>query len=145
MKREKNILTYAIITLIAIITILIIYNITKNPTGALKEIKYSKIIEKIENKENFILIISQSTCSHCATYKPKVEKIAKDYDIIVYYIDIDKEHNKEKILEELNLSGSTPMTLFFENGKEKSILNRIEGDLSPKRIINQFQKMGFIN
>ena len=145
MKNEKKILTIAIITLIAIIAILVIYNLTKAPTGELKEITYEELIQKQENAEDFILIVSQSTCSHCATYKPKVEKLAKQYGIVVYYIDYDKLSNKDEFLSNFNLSGATPMTLFFESGKEKSMLNRIEGDLSSKTIEEKFKKMGFID
>jgi len=145
MKNKKNILTVTTIITIALIAILIIPKLNNSQTGELKKITYKEIIKKQENKDDFILIVSQSTCSHCATYKPKVKKIAKEYNITVYYLDIDKESNQEKVLNELNLSGATPMTLFFIKGKETSVLNRIEGDLSTKTIENQFKKMGFIN
>ena len=50
----------------------------------------------------------------------------------------------KRFLKEFKLNGATPLTLFFENGKEKSILNRIEGDLSSKIVIEKMKKMGFI-
>lgn len=144
MKKQNNILTIAIILLIAIILILIIGNLNQKPTGELKQITYEELTTKQENEDNFILIVSTSTCSHCASYKPKVEQIAKEYGITVYYIDYDKVSNQEDFLKEFNLTGATPMTLFFENGKEKSVLNRIEGDLSKETVIEKFKKMGFI-
>ena len=145
MKHEKKILTISIILLITIISILIIYNLTQPPIGDLKAITYEEIIEKQANKQDFILIISQTTCSHCESYKPKIKQIAQKHGITVYYIDIDTLSNEDEFLKELNLSGATPITLFFKSGKETSILNRIEGDLSTKKIINQFKKMGFIS
>ena len=30
------------------------------------EIKYNEVMKKIENKESFVLLLSQTTCSHCA-------------------------------------------------------------------------------
>lgn len=143
MKKKNKILLIAIILFIALITILII---NKPKEGNLTSITYNEIKEKINNKEDFILIISQTTCSHCASYKPKVETVTKEYGIEVYYIDYDKEtkETQTKLLDELNLSGATPMTLFFIDGKEKSILNRIEGDTSNNKIITTFKKMGFI-
>ena len=48
-------------------------------------------------------------------------------------------------MNEFNLENATPMTLFFIKGKETSILNRIEGDLSIKTVKETFKKMGFIN
>ena len=145
MKKEKKILTIAIILLISILVILLISNLTKPPVGELKEITYNELTQKQANEEDFILIVSTSTCSHCATYKPKVKEIAEEYGIIVYYIDYDKVSEPQNFLKEYNLTGATPTTLFFENGKEKSLLNRIEGDLSSGTVIKKFKKMGFID
>lgn len=146
MKKKNIILLSAIILFIILIAILLINNINNPQEGKLSKITYSEIKEKIDNKEDFILIVSQTTCSHCASYKPKVETVVKKYGIEVYYIDYDQEtkENQKKILDELNLSGATPMTLFFIKGKEKSIFNRIEGDTSQQNITKTFKKMGFI-
>ena len=144
MKKENKIFIFAIILLIAIIAILIINYINTPKKGELLQITYSEIEEKIEEEESFVLIISQSTCSHCATYKPKVKVIAEDYGLDIFYMDIDLEDEKDKILDELHLSGATPTTLFFQNGKEKSMLNRLEGDLSSKTVIQKLQELGFI-
>lgn len=113
--------------------------------GELKEITYEEITKKVADEDSFILIVSQSTCSHCATYKPKIEQICKEHNLDVYYIDYDKCQNKTEFLNEFDLSGATPTTIFFQNGKEKSILNRIEGDISKQTVIETFEKMGFIS
>lgn len=141
---KNKIILIPIIIFIAILLILLISNLTKPTSEALKSITYQQIKEKIENEEDFILIVSQSTCSHCATYKPKVKQIAQKHNITTYYIDFDKEKDKEEFLTEFNLSGATPMTLFFKEGKEQSILNRIEGDISATLIEKKFKEMGFI-
>lgn len=147
MKHKNNILTIAIIALIAILITLLIYNFTKEKTipYGLVKITYEELITKKENQEDFILIVSRSNCSHCATYKPKVEEIAIDNEIFVYYIDIDKLSNKDEFLNEFNLDGATPMTLFFKEGKETTVLNRIEGDLSSKIVKEKFKSLGFID
>lgn len=119
----------------------------KEDNKHLKLITYNELIEKKENKEDFILIISASTCSHCMSYKPKVKEVAKKNDIIVFYFDIDifdTEEEQDKFLAEFKLTGETPMTLFFKNGQEISILNRLVGDKSIDNITNTFKKMGFI-
>ena len=142
MKKTNNtIFIIATILLIAIISILII-----NPKekGEFKQTTYNEIKEKINNKESFVLVVSQSTCSHCATYKPKIKIIAEEHNINAYYIDINLEENKGAFLEEFKLSGATPTTLFFNNGKEKSILNRLEGDLASSTVIEKLKEMGFI-
>ena len=145
MKDNNKLFIIIITTLILIISFLLINKISNSNKGALKPISFKEIKEKIKNKEDFILIVSQSTCSHCASYKPKVKQITKKYGIIVYYIDIDLEKEEEKAIKELNLPQSTPMTLFYIKGKETSILNRLEGDLGTEKVINQFKKLGFID
>ena len=145
MKSKKLILITTIILLITLITIIIIKNPSKTTISGLQAITYEEIKEKQQNKDDFILIVSRTTCSHCATYKPKVNQLAKEHDIVVYYIDFDTLSNSDKFLEDLHLTGATPITLFFKKGKETSILNRLEGDFGSKVIEEKFEEMGFIN
>lgn len=144
MKKGNKLFILAVILLIIIISILIINYLNTPKKGEFKEITYNEIQEKLNNKESFVLVISQSTCSNCATYKPKVKIIAEDYGLNIFYIDIDLLENKDEVLKELKLSGSTPTTLFIQNGEEKSMLNRLEGDLSSKTVIKKLQELGFI-
>lgn len=146
MKNQNNILTIAIIAIIASLIFYLNYVESKNASKYdLKEITYDEIITKKDNNEDFILIVSRSNCSHCTTYKPKVQQICKDYKIVAYYIDIDNLSNMEKFLTEFNLKGATPMTLFFKNGKETTVLNRLEGDLATSKVIEKFKELGFID
>lgn len=145
-KNKQTFITIAVIILILSSSFLLLDTMANSkPKGELKEITYEEITKKVANKDSFILIVSQSTCSHCATYKPKVEQICKEHNLDVYYIDYDKYQNKEKFLNEFDLSGATPTTIFFQKGKEKSILNRIEGDIAKEKVIETFKKMGFIS
>lgn len=143
MKKKNKLFISLIIIFILIIGILLINYINKQ-TGELKELNYKQITKKIEDKDDFVLVVSRSNCSHCITYKPKVEQIAKDYKITIYYIDYDKEKNYKDFLNEFNLDGSTPITLFIKNGKETSILNRLEGDLDSDKVIERLEKLEFI-
>ena len=147
MKSKKILIIFSIILILMISTV-VVYNLkytkaSPNPIG-LEEITYKEIVKKKDNEDNFILIVSRSNCSHCTSYKPKVEKVAKENRITVYYIDTDTLSNKDEFLTEFNLDGATPITMFFIKGKE-TLLNRIEGDTSPKKIKDQFKKMGFID
>ena len=144
LKKNKNITIGIIIILIILLGIILLA--TSKKEGKLLEISYKEIKEKVNNKENMILIVSRSTCSHCMEYKPKVEQIARKNSIIVYYIDYDNEtkENEEKFLQEFNLDGSTPITLFIKEGKETSILKRLEGDVEKEKIIERFKEMEFI-
>ena len=144
----KNKIVYiALIIFVAIIVILLVNYANTPKPGSFIQLDYKGVIKKVDNKDKFILVVSKSTCSHCATYKPKIEAIVKEYGTDVYYIDYDEgtEDTQKEFLEKFNLDGATPMTLFFEKGKEISVLNRIEGDLSSEKVIATFKKMGFID
>ena len=111
------------------------------------EIKYTALVEKLDKKGDLILLISQTTCSHCATYKPKLEEIANEHKIKVYYIDVDllNEDEYANLDSRLSFSSSgTPLTIFLKNGEESTVANRIRGDASREKIINKFKSNGFI-
>lgn len=116
-----------------------------------EEITYNEYVEKVENEESFILFIGSATCSHCNDYKSKVEKIVKDYQIMIYYIDINKftDEQLNKFKTQINFSG-TPTTVFIENGKEKTDSNgnvspyRINGNVDYNKLIKKLQKAGYI-
>lgn len=142
MKNKKNIIyiTIAIFSLIIISTILYI-----NKTNLI-ELNYSEIIEKIENKDTFVLCISATNCVHCQDYKPKLEKISKDYNITIYYINKDtiEDEKYREFKSKLSFDGGTPTTIFFINGEEKTTANRIEGNVKTEKIINKLKNNGFI-
>ena len=146
MKEKKNIIYIAIILTIILIAFLIIININNKKTGSLISLTYQQLQEKIDKKDDFILVVSQSTCSHCATYKPKLKIIAQDYNLDIYYIDYDleKDNIKKEFLENYDLDGSTPTTMFIKNGKQTNMFDRIEGDVSKEKAIEKFKKLGFI-
>lgn len=111
------------------------------------EIKYDELIEKLDEKGDLIILISQTTCSHCMTYKPKLEDIANKYKVPVYYIDIDllskEEYNNLNSRLSFSTSG-TPLTIFLKNGEETTVANRIKGDASREKIVNKLKSNGFI-
>lgn len=110
------------------------------------EIKHNEVIDKVKNKDSFVLLISQTTCSHCASYKPKLEDVANEYKLEIYYIDVDllssDEYNELKSY--INFS-STPDTVFIKDGEEKTAATRISGDASKDKIIRKLKSNGFID
>lgn len=144
---KRNFFIVFLILIFIIAFLLLTYNSSKKSnSGELIKVSYEEIVDMVDNKDSFILVVSQSTCSHCATYRPKLINIADDYGIDIYYIDYDTESEsvQKKFLKEFNLSGATPTTMFIKDGKEASMLNRLEGDLSEDKVIQKFEKMGFI-
>ena len=142
MKNKKNILRISLLVTILIFTIIIIYGNKNN----LIELNYNEVLEKIENKENFVLCISATNCVHCQDYKPKLKKISKEYDIKIYYINRDKLNNKEyeEFKTKLSFDGGTPTTIFFKDGEEKTTATRIEGNDKIEKVITKLKNNGFI-
>ena len=114
----------------------------------LKELNVNEIKNKINNQEDFILLISQSTCSHCISYIPKLEQLAKEKQTNIYYISVDLLSNKDR--DEINNIidyDGTPTTIFYIKGKE-DLSNRIVGNLSYSEILdkyNLYQKKLIVN
>lgn len=110
-----------------------------------QETNYDKIMEMFEAKENFVLFIGSSQCSHCQTYKPKLEAVIKVNQIKVYYIDVNKLSSEENAkLESYVPYSGTPYTVFIENGKVKENGTHIVGDHDIDYIKKVFQKNGYI-
>ncbi len=110
-----------------------------------QELKINELLEKIENKESFILVITQTTCSHCAEYKPRIRKVLADNKITGYYIEKDLLSEEEEIqLNNIaNISG-TPTTVFITDGEEKSTSTRISGAKPVDAIKSRLKAMGYI-
>lgn len=110
-----------------------------------EEIEYDEFIEKIENKDDFVLFIGSATCQHCDVFKETVKSVVKNYQIKIYYIDINKfsEQQTNKFKTYINFS-ATPTTVFIYNGDEKTTYNRINGNLSYDKVIDKLTKAGFI-
>ena len=146
MKKRNNIIYVIAIIIIIVIAFLLINNINNPNNKNLTELTYKDIIKKTNNKESFVLVISRTTCSHCMEYKPKLKKIANDKNIDIYYIDYDKESNKnqEKLFDKFDLDGSTPITIFIKKGKQTNIFDRIEGDVSDTKVIKKLKELKYI-
>ena len=112
----------------------------------LVEIKYSEMMQKVDNKESFIVLFSQTTCSHCMDFKPKLERVANKFGIKIYYLETDllSEDEHAELKKKFSFSG-TPTTIFINNGEEKTAANRINGDTSEEKIISKLKRNGFID
>ena len=111
----------------------------------LKEIKYNEVIKKVEKKESFVILFSQTTCSHCMDFKPKLKTVANKYKVTIYYIETDllTEEEQTELKKHFNFSG-TPTTVFVTEGEEKTAATRINGDVSEEKIISKLKSNGYI-
>ncbi len=144
LKVNKNILIVGII-LILIIVIFIGYKFFNEKNFI--RLSYNEVMEKIDNKESFILCITAKKCTHCKDFKPKLKKVANKYDILIYYTDISSftDEEYEEFKNTISFDGGTPATVFFKDGIEETTATRIEGDVSMDRIVDKIKKNGFIS
>ena len=149
---KKNIIKCAIVAIvIAAIGGLIYAGVTingqqKDLDKHLVEISVSELQEKINNKDTFILVVTQTDCSHCEAYKPIVKDVFKEYNITGYELNTAKIAEKDKDLyTELvpNIKG-TPTTVFFKDGEETTVVNRIEGTVKRDKVVNKLKSLAYI-
>ena len=145
MKLKTKIIILVSVCLVGLVGVLIADKIMTRTY--LNEIKYDEVIEMIKNKDDFILLVSQTTCSHCANFKPKLEKVANEYKIKMYYIQVDllSDDESQMLDEYINYSGSTPETIFIKDGTERTAASRIRGDSSISTIKMKLKANGWIN
>ena len=112
----------------------------------LVEIKYDELLTKLDNKDSFVLLLSQTTCSHCKEFKPRLSSVARKYKLEVYYLETDllDEETFNELKSKFWFSG-TPTTIFITNGEEKTVATRINGQTTEEKIINKLKSNGFID
>lgn len=110
----------------------------------LKVITYNELNSLIKNKETFILLISQTYCSHCIEFKPEFNDILKKYSLNAYVLEYNllSQEDLASFDSIIDITG-TPTTTFIQKGIEDTE-NRIEGDLGEEVIIAHLKQAGFI-
>ena len=106
-----------------------------NTQNRLEEIDLDELKRKLDNEDDFILLISQSFCSHCMEYKPVLNEVLEENGLYAYYIEYDNLTSKEqKQFKKLFSFEGTPTTLIIEDGEEKDTKNRLLGSSSKSKI-----------
>ena len=109
------------------------------------EISVTQFQEKLDAKESFILVIGSDTCSACKSYEPTMQKVMKDTNLEIFYINLHvlSDEDYSKIYSSYVVT-STPTTLFFKDGVETSTYDRIVGAVDYDEVINKLEKLGYI-
>ena len=112
----------------------------------LVEITVKELQKKIEKEETFILVITQTNCSHCEAFKPVLKDVFKEYDITGYELNTANIADEEKDLyTDLvpNVNG-TPTTVFFKKGEETTVTNRLVGEVKRDKVVSRLRSLGYI-
>jgi predicted bacteriocin transport accessory protein len=82
-------------------------------------LKASEAIKRLDAAESMVLVIGISTCSACKEYKPIVREIVKNYDVEIFYVELDSDVNTDvnSLIEKYLVEARwTPTTYIFKNG-----------------------------
>lgn len=118
-------------------------------------VTYDEYEELISDGKTHVIVIGQTTCSHCIAIKPALNSIAEDYDLTINYINVNllgqDEYNKfSESLKTIEYndpdfvnegSFGTPLILIVKNNK---VSKYIAGERSKSQLIREFEKAGLI-
>ncbi len=126
------------------IFLLIIITLMTGCSNVLQRVDFKELEEKIKNKESFILLISQESCSHCEDYTPKMKKVLKNNNLEAYNLNItyvsEEDFNKFKEIFEFE---GTPTTIFIKDGEEQKN-TRLVGNVSEKKLKEALKKEKYL-
>lgn len=147
MRKKKNIILGVLICILIILICTLLYIIgKKSDFKSIEDINLPTLKAKIDNKEKFVLVITQTGCSHCMAYLPILEEIGEDYKLTFYDLNMTNLSDEEKVeFNKLVRISGTPTTIFYTDGEEQSTTTRLVGEKTKDKIINRLKSEGYIN
>lgn len=117
----------------------------------IKQLDLDQAFQKIDDKERFIFMVTQSTCTYCNSFKKTLVPFLKEHkDIPFYEIEVDMlgemkadvEKNFAKLQKKVpEFGGGTPEMFCYENGKIKKSAS---GEMSEVALYNFMIDCGYI-
>lgn len=137
----KKYIGFIILLVVVVGLILTTILLKNNPEDYLNEITYEEFLQKIENKENFVLFVKQDGCSHCRDFEPTFVNVLDKYDLKANMINLtnlgkESKENLKKFEDSEKITG-TPTVIFYENGGQ--LMSRIEGNKDTDEIIRKLE------
>lgn len=123
---------------------------TYKPEENLTFINYSQYKDIVDNKDISVVVIGQTTCSHCISAKPVLSRVAGNNNITINYLNLTEmtDDDQKSLISNLKEMGyaeaenlGTPLTLIIEN---KKVVGFIEGENPPSYFTREFKKYGVI-
>ena len=105
----------------------------------------SELLEKIENKETFVVYLAATSCEQCGIYGKFIPKFNEQYDIEIMHVDMEQEKTNDKeshdeVLELFQLQ-YTPTTYVVIDGEIKEAR---DGRLNTETLIEYLSKYDLI-
>lgn len=147
MKKKTYLIILIILLILLFVSLGVLYIRKKEEENTLVyEINMQQLEEKINNKDTFILVMTQTGCVHCQSYLPTIKKVSREYGVTFYVLNRAKLSKEEynRLKDIANISG-TPVTIFIVDGEEKTVLNRLTGSIEKSRLVEKLISEGYIN
>lgn len=107
--------------------------------GALRTISVADMEKKMKNKEDFVIVFTQSWCAHCEKFRDMLDEYLPKHHVIVYDVVIDKDPNPDrsgnikKIQSYFKTMDSTPFLYYVEKGKVKDELENGDDGITKEK------------
>lgn len=123
---------------------------TYKPEENLTFIDFNRYKELVNEDSLNIIVIGQTTCSHCIAVKPVLSRVAGNNNITINYLNLTEmsQDEQSELIESLKSIGysdadnlGTPLTLITKNNH---LEGKIEGENPPSYFTREFKKYGVI-
>jgi len=119
--------------------------LTLSGEAGLQQLTYAQYKEKIDNNDQFVVILERATCGHCITYIPIAEQFASDNNVPMYYVDTDTFSQKDwegfeksiSFLKKANGNWGTPTTVVQAGS---TTVDYIEGTTTAEELLNLYHE-----
>ena len=140
-----------IVIFVAVIFLMMNYNKKdyNNSTSGIKEntneiigneIKTKNEFDKIKKSNNYsIVVVISNVCPYSEIFKPILEDVIQEYNVNIYYLNIDSNFYNSVDLD--TSVYATPTIVIYKNGK---VINNIMGYKEKNDLINILKKNGVI-
>lgn len=75
--------------------LLVVSGCSKKEESYSYELSVQEVLDKLENKETFVVYLGTTTCSACATFAPIAEKMNEVYGTQIFHVELDLEKDEE--------------------------------------------------
>ena len=100
MENKKNLSKIIIVAVACLIVFSLAIIVSNNKkyvsSNHIIEVSYDDYMEKSLNDEYTIFLFASPSCTHCIKYKPLLNKAAADYNLDVYYLNVNGELTSEQ-------------------------------------------------
>ena len=123
-KKNKKII-YTLVVILIVVGFVVLSNLAENSSKALTTDAQENIVvleESIPNDEYSVVVIGLTYCSHCHNFNPVITKISGEYNLPLYWFDIDAlaEEDATKLSEAFEAhgyEGSSPYIAVLKKGE----------------------------